>query len=92
MATDTAINKAMKDYEKACLKKKIETSAEDLCEGLPRPFFDFLQYCRFVSWEAKPDYAYLKNLFKCLFDDLKYEFDGEFDWVVKRRQLDEMQR
>ena len=76
MVTEEALNKACKEYDKQVLKKKQDTSVEDLCEGLPKPFNDFLLYCRFLTWDAKPDYAYLKGLLTGLFEDMTYKHDG----------------
>ena len=34
-----------------------------------------------MRFEEKPDYDYLKNLFKNLMTKLSFEYDNQFDWV-----------
>jgi serine/threonine protein kinase len=42
---------------------KMKTSISNLCKNLPNCFQDFLNYCRNLKFEEKPDYNYLKSLF-----------------------------
>lgn len=67
-------------YEKI-KQKKIMTNLEDLCRGFPEEFVAYMQYCRTLNFEDKPDYKYIKNLFAALFKNLKYESDSIFDWT-----------
>jgi len=41
----------------------------------------FLSYCRNLRFEDKPDYTYIRNLFKDLFVKSGYEMDYQFDWT-----------
>ena len=41
-----------------------------------------MNYCRSLRFEDKPDYAYLKKLFKDLFWKTFTEWDFLFDWVI----------
>lgn len=43
--------------------KKLMVSTEKLCESLPKCFYLYLDYCKKLEYENKPDYEYLKNLF-----------------------------
>jgi serine/threonine protein kinase len=43
--------------------KKLMTSLEKLCEGLHKCFYLYLDYCKKLKFETKPDYDYLINLF-----------------------------
>lgn len=43
--------------------KKIKTSTETLCSGLPNCFHNYLEYCKELQFEEKPNYEYLQNLF-----------------------------
>ena len=43
--------------------KKLMTSLDTLCEGLHKCFFTYLDYCKKLKFESKPDYEYLLNLF-----------------------------
>ena len=63
------------------MEKKLATSVEMLCKGLPSEFVTYLSYCRNLRFDEKPDYAYLKNLFKDLFVKSGFEYDNMYDWV-----------
>lgn len=66
-------------YEKI-KEKKMETGVEEVCEGCPAEFSQYLEYVKGLGFEDEPDYNYLRSLFKKLFDDLKYKFDFLYDW------------
>ena len=59
-------------------EKKLVVTTEKLCEDLPPCFFSYLDYCKKLKFEEKPDYEYLKKLFiseaKKLNIEIKYEF------------------
>jgi len=59
---------------------KVGTSIESLCEGFPDEFVTYLAYCRNLKFEEKPDYDYLKGLFKELFTKSGFDFDYQYDW------------
>ena len=42
--------------------KKIETSLEELCEGLPEEFQKFIEHARNLEFYEEPNYNYLKSL------------------------------
>lgn len=44
------------------LKMKANIPLEELFEGVPRGFMDFLQYARSLEFEQEPDYNYARNL------------------------------
>lgn len=67
-------------YEKI-KQKKIMTNLEDLTKGFPEEFMAYMQYCRTLNFEDKPDYKYIKTLFKNLYKNLGYENDQNFDWT-----------
>ncbi len=77
-----AANKQVK-YEKIS-EKKIATSVEQLCKGYSAEFAQYLNYCRSLHFEDKPDYPYLRKLFKDLFIKEGFVADGMYDWCVKR--------
>ena len=64
------------------LEKKIATSVENLCKGCPQEFTTYLNYCRNLKFEEKPDYGYLKSLFKNLMHKSGFEYDFKYDWTV----------
>ncbi|KAG5502893.1 hypothetical protein JKF63_04664 [Porcisia hertigi] len=45
---------------------KISTPLEELCKGMPAEFLKYLQYCRALTFAQKPDYEYLRRLFRGL--------------------------
>lgn len=60
--------------------KKILTKVEDLCRGLPEEFLQYCIYCRKLKFIEKPDYCYLKDLFKNLLKKQNMEYDYVYDW------------
>lgn len=65
----------------AVLRKKISITAEELCNGLPAPFCEFVTHIRSLGFEEKPDYQRLHSiLLQCS--------DGEGDRCVKALPLD----
>jgi serine/threonine protein kinase len=71
------------------LDKKIETSVETLCSQFPQEFTIYLNYCKSIRFEDKPDYGYIKRLFKELFFKQGYQYDFIFDWNLIRHKREE---
>lgn len=46
----------------AVLQKKLSTTAEELCEGLPTSFLKFVSYIFSLGFDTKPDYQYLHSI------------------------------
>jgi len=46
----------------------------------------YLSYCRNLKFEDKPDYNYLKGLFKDLFTKSGFDFDYQYDWNSQARK------
>ncbi|XP_004493794.1 casein kinase 1-like protein 10 [Cicer arietinum] len=63
-------------------EKKMTTSIEVLCKSYPSEFVSYFHYCRSLRFEDKPDYSYLKRLFRDLFIREGYQFDYVFDWTI----------
>lgn len=63
-------------------EKKMLTPVEVLCKSYPSEFISYFHYCRSLRFEDRPDYAYLKRLFRDLFIREGYQFDYVFDWTV----------
>lgn len=40
---------------------------KELCQGYPAEFASYFHYCHALRFEDKPDYAYLKKMFRDLF-------------------------
>ncbi|KAJ8526508.1 hypothetical protein K7X08_028985 [Anisodus acutangulus] len=77
-------NKKQK-YEKIS-EKKVSTSIEALCRGYPTVFASYFHYCRSLRFKDKPDYAYLKRIFRGLFIREGFQFDYVFDWTILKYQ------
>ncbi|KAL1535684.1 Casein kinase 1-like protein 10 [Salvia divinorum] len=63
-------------------EKKMLTTMEVLCKSYPSEFLSYFHYCRSLRFEDKPDYSYLKRLFRDLFIREGYQFDYVFDWTI----------
>jgi len=72
-------------YERI-MDRKMSTSTEQLCKGFPSEFRSYFEYCRSLRFEDRPDYAYLKRLFKELFYRKGFQYDNMFDWTVQNLQ------
>ena len=47
-------------------------------------FEKYLTYCRQLQFNEKPDYAFLKKLFKDLFSQQGYDYDYVYDWTIHK--------
>nr|CAB3499389.1 unnamed protein product [Digitaria exilis] len=63
-------------------EKKMLTSAEVLCKSYPSEFVSYFHYCRSLRFEDRPDYSFLKKLFRDVFIREGYQFDYVFDWTA----------
>jgi len=62
--------------------RKLNTPVEEFCRGFPEEFATYLNYCKSLRFEERPDYGYLRRLFKDLFTREGYEYDYVFDWTL----------
>ncbi|KAM0973643.1 hypothetical protein ACFX2C_016942 [Malus domestica] len=72
-------------YDKIC-EKKLSTPIEVLCKSHPVEFASYFHYCHSLTFDQRPDYAFLKRLFRDLFSREGYEFDYIFDWTILKYQ------
>ncbi|KAH9535142.1 hypothetical protein CY35_17G038000 [Sphagnum magellanicum] len=72
-------------YEKIS-EKKMATSIEYLCKAYPSEFASYFHYCRSLRFDDKPDYSYLKRIFRDLFIREGFQFDYVFDWTLLKYQ------
>ncbi|EGR26911.1 hypothetical protein IMG5_205360 [Ichthyophthirius multifiliis] len=61
---------------------KNNISYEELCSGLAPEFEVYMKYCKSLQYEEKPDYTYLKKIFKERFVKEGYQFDYVYDWIL----------
>lgn len=73
--------KTKKEGYELITKTKINTSVESLCKGYPPEFATYMNYCKGLGFEDKPDYAYLRGLFKEVFSREGFQLDYAFDWT-----------
>lgn len=70
-------------YDKIAQKKQ-STPIEVLCKGYPQEFATYLNYCRSLRFDDKPDYSYLRRLFRDLFFRENFQPDFVFDWTTEK--------
>ncbi|KAI3318348.1 casein kinase I isoform delta [Xylariaceae sp. AK1471] len=64
---------------------KMSLSSEDLCQDLlPIEFATYINYTRSLDARDKPNYRYLRNLFRNRFRSEGFEYDHVFDWTTNR--------
>jgi len=79
-------------YEKIS-DKKMTTPIEILCKGFPPEFVSYFQVVRSLRFEDKPDYSFLRKLFRDLFIREGYQYDYVFDWtILKYQQTQQLSR
>jgi len=78
-------NSKKEKYEKI-MEKKMSTPVEVLCKHFSGEFTTYLNYCRSLRFEDRPDYAYLRRLLKDLFFREGYQYDFVFDWTILNYQ------
>jgi len=66
------------------------TPTEVLCRSFPNEFAIYLNYCRSLRFDDKPDYSYLRKLFRDLFVREGFQYDYVFDWSVQPGNKTEM--
>ncbi|EJK54238.1 hypothetical protein THAOC_26162 [Thalassiosira oceanica] len=75
---------ATKKY-KLIMEKKQSITIPALCQGCPSQFAEYLAYCRSLKFEAKPNIAYLRGMFRDLFRSQGYtNNNSSLDWDWNR--------
>ena len=72
-------NNKNEKYEKI-QEKKQSLPIEVQSRGLPIEFSTYLNYCRTLRFEERPDYKFLRRLFRELFDRVGFVWDYNYDW------------
>jgi serine/threonine protein kinase len=62
--------------------RKVSTSINDLCKSHPPEFATYLRYCRSLKFDDRPDYMYLRGLFRDLYIREGFADDCIFDWTL----------
>jgi len=64
-------------------EKKEAVAPEVLGKHLPPEFAIYLNYCRNLGFEDRPNYAFPRMVLRDLFNRERFEMDLEFDWDIK---------
>ena len=66
------------------MEKKMTTPTEILCRGFPKEFALYLNYTRTLRFDDRPDYTYLRKIFRDVFIREGFQYDYIFDWTVQK--------
>ncbi|XP_037958655.1 casein kinase I-like [Teleopsis dalmanni] len=77
-----AMNK--RQLKEQIAEKKQSISIANLCSGCPDEFAIYMDYCRTLKFEQRPDYYFLRTLFRNLYHRFGYIYDYLFDWNIIR--------
>ncbi|KAK0655290.1 casein kinase I isoform delta [Cercophora newfieldiana] len=73
-----------KERNELLKEKKSSLSGKDLCgDVLPDEFSTYINYTRSLRFDDKPNYSYLRNLFRRVFRSEGFKHDNVFDWTQK---------
>ena len=71
-------------WEREVLQRKENTSIDQMCGNCPIQFKQYMKYCRDLTFDQKPNYRYLRNLFEALFREMDFVDDGNYDWITHK--------
>ena len=74
--------KTRKEFNSKVMYEKVNTPIDILCRCLPIEFATYLNYCRDLYFNEKPDYNFLRQSFRKLFIRKEYFNNNLFDWTV----------
>lgn len=67
------------------LQKKRSTTIDSLCRGYPPELALYFNYVRSLGFEERPDYAYLRKIFRNVYIRERFKNDDIFDWTIVER-------
>ena len=74
-------NTKKEKYQKI-MQKKVQTTSEMLCKDFPVEFVTYLNYCKALRFEDRPDHPFLRRMLKDLFFRENMQLDSMFDWTL----------
>ena len=76
--------KTKEEKYKKIKEAKVNIPLEEIVDGYPKEFLDYMSYCRNLGFAETPDYSYLRRIFKEMY--IRYGFENEyiFDWTIQR--------
>lgn len=63
-------------------EQKINLPLKDLCSNMPVEFSNYINYCRNLNFDEKPNYRMVKRWFKELFYKEGFDYDSVYDWIL----------
>ena len=69
------------ERQRKILEKKKNTTPSELCEGFPKEFELFCNYCRNLEYEEEPDYNLMRKWFYDVLNKNNFEMDFIYDWT-----------
>eukprot|EP00035_Acanthoeca_spectabilis_P025859 m.460178 g.460178 ORF g.460178 m.460178 type:complete len:376 (+) comp21957_c0_seq1:130-1257(+) len=78
--------KTKKEKTARIAEMKSSTPMSVLCEGFPEEFAAYLTACRKLEFDAAPDYAALRKLFRDVYEREGYARDNVYDWTWRIRE------
>ncbi|KAF0989163.1 hypothetical protein HZS_6124 [Henneguya salminicola] len=76
----TGDNKNRK-YDQIC-ERKLSLNLETLCRHSPTEFRDYVHYVRHLRFDQRPDYMYLRQLFRQILQNSNLRYDNIYDWTT----------
>ncbi|XP_067929982.1 casein kinase I-like isoform X2 [Watersipora subatra] len=73
----------LKERYKKIGDTKKSTKVEELCDGFPEEFAEYMRYTRNLEFLEEPNYSYLRKLFTNLMVKQEIICDWRFDWIDK---------
>lgn len=71
---------------RAICDMKMSIPVEQLCKDCPQEFTLYMKYVKNLHFDAKPDYFYLRRLFRSLFLRSGFTLDFVYDWSATEGQ------
>ena len=72
------------------IEKKENTSLDELCEGCPEEFKEFIKYSKELEFTQEPDYLYLNGLLYKVAEKNGIDTDKvKYDWDIKKQKEEE---
>jgi hypothetical protein len=68
-----------------CLTERSPSNCVSILPDIADEFSVYLNYCRSLKFEEKPDYKYLRGLFRNLFHRMGFRYDFQWDWLQTPR-------
>ncbi|KAI0987725.1 hypothetical protein GJ496_006490 [Pomphorhynchus laevis] len=66
-------------------KMKQECDIESLCKGYSPVFAEYMNYVKNLDFTERPDYNYMKNMFRKAMLKKHYKYDYNYDWITSKK-------